>query len=70
MGKDERFHETLNGELLQRRQWQGIRDLQAAFALFRQQYNLIRADDALGLEVSYRETERGSWIPGRATPGL
>jgi hypothetical protein len=51
MGKDERFHGTLNRELLQRRQWQGIPDLQAAFALFRQQYNFIRPHDALGLEV-------------------
>ena len=51
MGKDQRFHGTLNRELLQRRQWQGIPDLQAAFALFRQQYNFIRPHDALGLEV-------------------
>jgi transposase InsO family protein len=51
MGKDERFHGTLNRELLQRQQWQGLPDLQAAFALFRHQYNFIRPHDALGLEV-------------------
>ena len=51
MGKDERFHGTLNRELLMRRQWQGIPDLQAAFAFFRHQYNFIRPHDALGLEV-------------------
>jgi transposase InsO family protein len=51
LGKDERFHGTLNRELLIGRQWRDIPDLQAAFARFRDQYNFIRPHDALGLEV-------------------
>jgi transposase InsO family protein len=51
MGKDERFHGTLNRDLLCGRQWQDIPDLQHAFHRFRQEYNFIRPHDALGLEV-------------------
>jgi transposase InsO family protein len=51
LGKDERFHGTLNRELLLGHQWQDIPDLQAGFARFRHQYNFIRPHDALGLEV-------------------
>jgi transposase InsO family protein len=51
MGKDERFHATLNRELLRARQWQDIPDLERAFQSFRHQYNFIRPHDALGLEV-------------------
>lgn len=51
MGKDERFHATLNRELLRARQWQDIPDLERAFQNFRHQYNFIRPHDALGLEV-------------------
>ena len=51
MGKDERFHGTLSRELLAKRQWQDIPDLQGAFDPFRHQYNFIRPHDALGLEV-------------------
>lgn len=51
MGKDERFHGTLNRELLRARQWQDIPDLERAFQSFRHQYNFIRPHDALGLEV-------------------
>jgi integrase-like protein len=51
MGKDERFHATLNRELLSAQQWQDIPDLERAFQSFRHQYNFIRPHDALGLEV-------------------
>jgi hypothetical protein len=51
MGKDERFHGTLNRELLGKRQWQDLADLESAFERFRQRYNFIRPHDALGLEV-------------------
>ena len=51
MGKDERFHGTLNRDLLCGRQWQDIPDLQRAFHHFRHEYNFIRPHDALGLEV-------------------
>jgi transposase InsO family protein len=51
MGKDERFHGTLSRELLAKRQWQDIPDLDGAFERFRHQYNFIRPHQALGLEV-------------------
>jgi transposase InsO family protein len=51
MGKDERFHGTLSRELLDRRQWRDLSDLDGAFEGYRQQYNFIRPHEALGLEV-------------------
>lgn len=51
MGKDERFHGTLNRDLLLGRQWQDIPDLQDGLDRFRYQYNFIRPHDALALEV-------------------
>ena len=51
MGKDERFHGTLSRELLERRQWKDLWDLDSAFERFRQQYNFIRPHQALNLEV-------------------
>lgn len=51
MGKDERFHGTLDRELLRGRQWRDIPELQHGFEGFRYQYNFIRPHDALGLEV-------------------
>lgn len=51
LGKDERFHRTLNRELISRRQWQDRFDLQSAFDPWREQYNWIRPHEALGLAV-------------------
>lgn len=51
LGKDERFHGTLNRELLIGRQWRDLPELQRAFESFRHQYNFIRPHEALGLEV-------------------
>lgn len=51
MGKDERFHGTLNRELLCARQWKDLGDLDGAFERFRQQYNFIRPHQALDFEV-------------------
>jgi len=51
MGKDERFHGTLNRELLATHQWRDLGDLDGAFERFRQQYNFIRPHQALDLEV-------------------
>jgi transposase InsO family protein len=51
LGKDERFHGTLNRELISRRQWQDRCDLQGAFDPWREQYNWIRPHEALGLAV-------------------
>lgn len=51
MGKDERFHGTLSRELLDRRQWKDLSDLDSAFEHFRHKYNFIRPHQALHLEV-------------------
>jgi transposase InsO family protein len=49
-GKDERFHRTLNEELLSRREseWRDHQDIQAAFDLYRRRYNEYRPHQALG----------------------
>ncbi len=51
LGKDERFHRTLQGELLSRCQWPDGAHLQEAFDSWRQVYNFDRPHEALGLEV-------------------
>jgi transposase InsO family protein len=49
-GKDERFHRTLNQELLSRRetQWQHPSEVQLGFDVYRQRYNEYRPHQALG----------------------
>lgn len=51
LGKDERFHGTLQRELLSRSQWQDGVHLQGALDPWRQVYNFERPHEALGLEV-------------------
>jgi transposase InsO family protein len=50
-GKDERFHRTLNQELLRRRSFCDLSDTQAAFDEWRHVYNFQRPHDALELAV-------------------
>lgn len=50
-GKDERFHRTLDIELLQAARFAGLPACQAAFDAFRQVYNEQRPHEALGLAV-------------------
>ena len=61
LGKDERFHRTLEAELLQYCRGLGLGDCQRSFAAWRQTYNLERPHEALELAppVSrYRESPR------------
>ena len=51
IGKNERFHGTLQHELLSNRQWRDLEHLQQSLYRWRDQYNLERPHDALGLEV-------------------
>lgn len=51
LGKDERFHRTIQQELLNSRQWQDLHHLQQAFDSWRYQYNFQRPHDALALDV-------------------
>jgi len=51
MGKDERFHGSLNREVLQQAQWRNPAHLQQAFDRWRQVYNHERPHDALALAV-------------------
>jgi hypothetical protein len=48
-GKDERFHRTLDVELLQGRPWASVAACQEAFDPWRSMYNLRRPHEALGL---------------------
>ncbi|WP_386065468.1 IS481 family transposase [Tahibacter sp. UC22_41] len=60
-GKDERFHRTLNIELLQRRVLADLDDAQHALDAFRDDYNLIRPHQAIGMNVPasrYRPSDR------------
>jgi transposase InsO family protein len=47
-GKDERFHRTLKLELLDRQGFHSLAACQAAFDIWRDQYNLVRPHEALG----------------------
>ena len=47
-GKDERFHRTLNQELLTRHTWRDLEHCAREFRPYRQCYNLERPHDALG----------------------
>ena len=51
LGKDERFHETLEKELLSRFQWRDVGHVQEGFDGWRPIYNFERPHDALGLAV-------------------
>lgn len=69
LGKDERFHRSLEHELLSRHQWRDARHLQEACDRWREQYNFERPHDALGLEVPanrYRPSLRS--FPERLPP--
>jgi transposase InsO family protein len=60
-GKDERFHRTLNEEVLSREELASQAAAQVRFDRFRQSYNHERPHEALGLEVPgkrYRSSER------------
>lgn len=50
-GKDERFHRTLNVELLSRRRFYGLQDCQKGFDEFRSIYNTERPHEALGMKT-------------------
>lgn len=47
-GKEERFHRTLNLELISRRQWKGLEQCQEEFDIWRSTYNSRRPHEALG----------------------
>jgi transposase InsO family protein len=60
-GKDERFHRTLNTEVIGRRAWRDLADCQAAFDAWRHVYNAERPHEALGLDTPatrYRVSRR------------
>jgi len=53
-GKDERFHRTLKGEVLDGVTFAGLDQAQAAFDAWREIYNAKRPHEALGLETPAR----------------
>ncbi|WP_431282423.1 IS481 family transposase [Humitalea sp. 24SJ18S-53] len=61
-GKDERFHRTLDVEVLQGRRFADLDDCQAAFNAWRPVYNEQRPHEALGMDVPasrYRPSSQG-----------
>lgn len=50
-GKDERFHRTLNAEVLQGRRFKDLTDAQNLFTTWRHQYNGHRPHEALGMQT-------------------
>jgi len=74
VGKDERFHETLNRELLRHYQWQSIDHMQLAFIPWRERYNCERPHEAIGMEVPasrYQPSQRSfpETLPEPEYPG-
>lgn len=68
-GKDERFHRTLNAEVIGRRAWRDLAECQAAFDTWRHIYNAERPHEALGLATPatrYRASRRS--FPERLPP--
>lgn len=59
-GKDERFHRTLNVELLGRREFESLPRCQSAFDQWRQQYNQLRPHESLGLQPPASRYEASS----------
>ena len=60
-GKDERFHRTLDVELLQGRTFEGLKQTQQQFDGFRNSYNHERPHEALNMDVPasrYRASDR------------
>jgi hypothetical protein len=69
LGKDERFHRTLDRELLTGQQWRDLPHCQAACDRWRRLYNTARPHEALGLAVPasrYRPSLRA--FPERLPP--
>ena len=68
-GKEERFHRTLNVELLQHRQLLDLPEAQRAFDPWRQMYNHQRPHDALGLATpASRYAPSSRSLPERIEP--
>jgi transposase InsO family protein len=68
-GKDERFHRTLKGEVLDGRVFFGLGQAQAAFDAWRNVYNVKRPHEAIGLDTPsrrYRMSTRP--MPDAITP--
>ena len=68
-GKDERFHRTLKGEVLDGRIFETLAEAQKAFDAWRHVYNTRRPHEALGLQTPaarYRPSPRS--MPGRIVP--
>ena len=63
-GKDERFHRTLKGEVLDGRTFSGLAEAQAAFDAWREVYNAKRPHEAIGLQTPARRYQ----VSPRALP--
>jgi transposase InsO family protein len=74
-GKDERFHRTLNAELLSRHTWRDLSHCAREFLPYRQRYNVERPHDSLGGDTPaarYRPSVRAapSALPNLEYPSM
>ena len=68
-GKDERFHRSLDLEVLRTRQWQDLNEVQIALDPWRSVYNLERPHEALGYVVPADRYVRSlRALPGKLPP--
>jgi len=61
-GKDERFHRTLNAELIGRRTFAGLREVQNAFGPWRHRYNTQRPHEALNMDTPIEHYQPSSQV--------
>ncbi|HEY4301430.1 MAG TPA: IS481 family transposase [Candidatus Didemnitutus sp.] len=69
-GKDERFHRTLEHELLKRHTWQDLAHCAREFPAYRQRYNCERPHDSLGGDTPVRHYRPSPRSLPPALPGL
>ena len=69
-GKDERFHHTLNRELISRHTWRDLPHCAELFAPYRHRYNCERPHDSLGGDTPVRHYQPSARSLPQALPSL
>ena len=61
-GKIERYHRTLKYDLIKRKQFRSIEEIQKEFDGFREEYNNIRPHEAISMEVPAKRYKRSNRV--------
>lgn len=61
-GKIERYHRTLKYDLIKRRRFRTLEEIQAGFDIFREEYNNIRPHEAISMEVPAKRYKRSNRV--------